>query len=101
MGKKRIKKQKITGWNLTCEDASHLGGPMGSEYTAYLFTKHFQNKEDAETYPEYYHKELGHYFNKEDCRWKKSETKKNTFYMDSLAFIWTLELIEFTEREEK
>jgi hypothetical protein len=37
--------QKI--YSLTCEDASSLGGPMGSEHTTHLFTKPFSSFEKA------------------------------------------------------
>jgi len=37
-------------YNLTCEDASHLGGPMGSEYTTHIFTKPFTTVKRAKQY---------------------------------------------------
>jgi hypothetical protein len=34
-------------WKVTKEDLSHLGGPMGSEYTTTILTKLFSEKEKA------------------------------------------------------
>lgn len=35
---------------LTCDDASHLGGPMGTEYTTTIYSKPFSTKEKAFAY---------------------------------------------------
>ncbi len=43
-------------YNLTCEDASHLGGPMGTEYTEFMWTKPFSSLEKAKAYAKKYHK---------------------------------------------
>lgn len=43
-------KQKI--YLLSCEDASNMGGPMGSEYTTHLWTKPFTTIEKAKDYAE-------------------------------------------------
>jgi hypothetical protein len=37
-------------FQLTCEDASNLGGPMGSEYTTTLWTELFTEREKAVKY---------------------------------------------------
>lgn len=42
-------------WQLTAEDHSHLGGPMGTEYTTTLWTKLFTTRSGAKNYVE--HKE--------------------------------------------
>jgi hypothetical protein len=45
--------QRIRGeyvYNLECEDASHLGGPMGTEYTTTLWVKPFASMQAAKKY---------------------------------------------------
>lgn len=37
-------------FNLTATDMSHLGGPMGTEYTSINFVKSFKNLENAQKY---------------------------------------------------
>ena len=37
---------------LECEDASGMGGPMGTEYTEHLWTKPFSSIEKAKKYAE-------------------------------------------------
>lgn len=39
-------------WEVVREDARHLGGPMGSEYTETIETKLFREKKDAWEYLE-------------------------------------------------
>ena len=41
---------KIAGWTLEAEDLSHLGGPMGTEYTTTMFVRNFGTLEEAKTY---------------------------------------------------
>ena len=41
-------------YNLICEDASHLGGPMGTEYTTHVFTKSFTTPKRAKQHAEEY-----------------------------------------------
>ena len=56
-------------YNLTCEDASHFGGPMGSEYTTHIFTKPFTTPKRAKKYAADYVKE-------EKLEWTKRGTGK-------------------------
>lgn len=39
---------------LECEDASHLGGPMGTEYTTHMFTKPFRTANRAKEWAKEY-----------------------------------------------
>lgn len=68
---------------LTCEDASHLGGPMGSEYTTLVFTKVYSSVEVAQKKAEEYQ----HGF-PEWARWKENDKK---MWCDSGAYIWTIQ----------
>jgi hypothetical protein len=41
---------------LICEDASSLGGPMGSQHTDFMWIKPFSDRDKAKTYAEKYAK---------------------------------------------
>lgn len=69
-------------FNLICEDASHLGGPMGTEYTTHLWTKTFSSVDKAKAYAEKYCK-------KEEFRWEKGERGK--WFVDARTHIFTIE----------
>lgn len=47
-----MKKQPIEIYELLSENLSHLGGPMGSEYTTDNWRKHFDDVELAKKYAE-------------------------------------------------
>jgi len=60
--------QKI--YNLTCEDATHLGGPMGTEYTTHMWTKPFSSIDKSREYAENYVKDKqGKIVYKPDKNW--------------------------------
>jgi plasmid replication initiation protein len=42
---------------MVCEDASHLGGPMGTEYTTHIFSKVFRSVKAAKLCAEKYRTE--------------------------------------------
>jgi hypothetical protein len=44
----------MTIFNLECEDASHLGGPMGTEHTTLVFTQPCRTLERAKEFAENY-----------------------------------------------
>jgi len=44
-------------FNLTATDMSHLGGPMGTEYTNTMFVKTFKSVENAQKYAQKDYKE--------------------------------------------
>jgi hypothetical protein len=69
---------------LHCEDASHLGGRMGTEYTTLLFTKVFKNLNDAKNFPSQYQKDI--------LNWASWEKYEDRWVMDSGQYIWTIEL---------
>ena len=69
---------------LVCEDASHLGGPMGSEYTTFVFSKPFGSVESAKKYAVKYQKGGFPTW----AGWKKSG--RNRIVCDSGAYIWTI-----------
>jgi hypothetical protein len=48
----KAKAKKIVVFQLQSENLTHLGGPMGSEYTTTNFTKPFGSLADAKTYAE-------------------------------------------------
>jgi len=78
---------------LTCEDASHLGGPMGTEYTTHVFSKGFGSISDAQQYATDYQ---GKQYRKdyEGQRWPKYATwrdwKDGHISCDSGLYIWTI-----------
>ena len=55
-------------WETTREDASHLGGPMGKEYTTVIESKPFSDKDKAFSYLEKIAKKYGEKLDKEN--WK-------------------------------
>jgi len=69
-------------YNLACEDASHLGGMMGTEYTTHMFSRLFTTLEKAQKYAESY----GSGF----PEWASWEQDKKHYWCDSGAFIWTI-----------
>jgi hypothetical protein len=48
----KAKTKKIAVFQLESENLSHLGGPMGSEYTTTNYTKPFASLVDAKAYAE-------------------------------------------------
>lgn len=44
--------KNVKVFQLECEDASGLGGPMGTETTSTIFTKLFSSREKAHAYAE-------------------------------------------------
>ena len=52
--KNNVEKKSNKIFVLTCEDASHLGGPMGSEYTEFLWNKLFSDRDKAKAHAEKY-----------------------------------------------
>ena len=49
-----------TFYELVCEDYTHLGGPMGSEYTTTIFRKAFSTVGKAKKYAENDHQKRRH-----------------------------------------
>lgn len=45
-----------TIYMLECQDASHLGGPMGTEYTTHMFSKLFRSVDAAKRWAKDYQK---------------------------------------------
>ena len=70
---------------LTCEDASHLGGPMGSEYTTPVETEIFKSLKSAQAYAE------GKHWN-DDSEWMSH--RDGHWSADVLAYIWSIETKE-------
>lgn len=81
------KQQTAVGAVLICEDASHLGGPMGSEYTTEMWRKEFASVKDAKAYAE---KDAEKYI---DGNWSRKWTKHSTgnWGWDARAVIYTVE----------
>jgi hypothetical protein len=59
-----MKTKKTKLFMLIAEDASHLGGPMGSEYTTHMWSKPFSSVEKARAYAEKFAKRRASI-----CRW--------------------------------
>lgn len=70
-------------YNLTCEDASHLGGPMGTEYTTHVFTKPFTTLQKAKDYAKKYQKNWP-----EHAEW--IQDSKTRWHVDSSAYIFEI-----------
>jgi hypothetical protein len=68
---------------LTCEDASHLGGPMGSEYTIKVFSKPFSTLPKAKAHARKYNGEWPSW-----AKWKKIE--KDVWEVDARTHIYTI-----------
>lgn len=68
---------------LVCEDASHLGGPMGTEYTTHLFSKQFPSIEAAQNYAKEFEENFSEW-----ATWKKSG--ENNLVCDSGPYIWKI-----------
>jgi hypothetical protein len=91
---KETKNKKI--FNLVCEDASHLGGPMGTEYTEYMWSKLFSSKEKAKAYAE---KFSG--VKSKSLRWKEEEEYEPEWQRDGKELSWDSGPYVFTIKEEK
>ena len=81
-----MKEKKLYIYNLICEDASHLGGPMGSEYTEHIFTKPFSDLQKAKNYAVKYSERK---YWEDWMKWKKDG--KNSWYLDEGSYIFTIE----------
>ena len=68
-------------YNLTCEDASHLGGPMGTEYTTHVFTKPFTTLQKAKQHAHKYQKNWP-----EHAKWIQDSPIR--WHVDSGAYIF-------------
>jgi len=79
-----MKNEAVTVFNLICEDASHLGGPMGTEYTTHVFTKPFVSVEKAKEFAKKYQKKWP-----EHATWKRDG--RNRLYCDATYYIWAIE----------
>jgi hypothetical protein len=89
--------QRVRGeyvYNLELEDASHLGGPMGTEYTTTIWVKPFASMQRAKAYAEKYAKKKG---NEREPEWKKSQntdgTNKHVFW-DAGAYIFNIHRVK-------
>lgn len=71
---------------LSCEDASHLGGPMGTEYTTHLFSKVFSSVDKA--------KEFAQSYQKIWPTWAKWYTDGTKYWVDSGTYIWKIAPVE-------
>jgi hypothetical protein len=68
---------------LTCEDASHLGGMMGTEYVIFVFSKSFDSTESAKKYAEEYQGGFP--------SWSSWKVHSNgDISCDSSVYIWTI-----------
>lgn len=81
---------------LGCEDASHLGGPMGTEYTTPMWSKPFSTVEKAKKYAEDYVKKK---FCKVDIDWRETVSSENEKYhaWDAMRYIF---YIRFKQMDE-
>ena len=76
---------KESGFILVCEDASHLGGPMGSEYTEHVFSKVFPSSMEAQEYAVKYQDK------KHWPEWAEWNMQSNgSLTCDSGRYIWTI-----------
>jgi len=73
---------------LTCEDASHLGGPMGTEYTTHMFSKPFASLESAQRFAEKYSDDHGGLASKE-MKWTK-DWYRERWAEDASKFIFVI-----------
>ena len=64
-------------YSLTSENLTHLGGPMGSEYTTTNWRKYFETLEEAKEYAE------KDYNGKEKIKWSGS----NKIHSQDLLFV--------------
>jgi len=71
---------------LICEDASHLGGPMGSEYTEHVFSKAFPSILEAQKYAV---KKQGKGRWPDYAEWTQQSNGNLT--CDSGCYIWTIQ----------
>ena len=79
-----MKINKNLVWVLTCEDASHLGGPMGTEYTTLCWTRLFAKQESAKKYAEGFIRKI---WKKPAIDWKVND---NHIAWDALSHIFTI-----------
>jgi hypothetical protein len=70
-------------YNLTCEDASHLGGPMGTEYTTHVFTKPFTTLQKAKDYAKKYQKNWPEY-----AKWEQDS--RTRWHVDTGVYIFAI-----------
>jgi hypothetical protein len=76
-------------YNLTCEDASHLGGPMGTEYTTHVFTKPFTTLQKAKDYAKKYHKGSKlEFIWPEYAKWEQDSSVR--WHVDAGAYIFEI-----------
>ena len=68
---------------LECEDASGLGGPMGTEHTTHVFSKPFLTLETAMEHAQTHHQK----YRKDKLNWKRD---KNSWYVDGSTHIYTI-----------
>ncbi len=76
-------------YNLICEDAGGLGGPMGSEHTDYIFTQPCSSLKVAKAYAEKYRKKNCKGDWPKYAEWESQE--KGRWFVDSGAYIFTIE----------
>jgi len=77
-------------YSLDCEDASHLGGPMGTEYTVHVWSMIFADLDSAKEHAERYIKE--------PIDWKKDSI---SWYADVGAYVFTIKKARVLERSKK
>lgn len=75
---------------LICEDASNLGGPMGTEFTTEMWKKTFPSVEAAKEYAE---KDANKYIDK---NWSRKWTRHSTglWGWDARAVVYTIETLK-------
>lgn len=74
---------------MECENASHLGGPMGTEYTTPIFSKPFTTIDKAKKYAEDYVKKEKKLISV-NADWKESDDSGSRKYYcwDAMAYIF-------------
>ncbi len=78
--------EEVKIYMLTCEDASHLGGPMGTEYTTTMWNKLFNSVELAKKHAEDFTKQKGDW-SREEGYWS----------WDAGAYIFIIRKVKFEE----
>ena len=72
---------------LICEDASNLGGPMGSESTYHVFSKPFSSLGGAKEYAKSHNGKI----NKAPMDWKWRRDGKNRWSIDARTHLYSIE----------
>jgi len=79
---------------LICEDASNLGGPMGSEYTTHVFSKVFSSLQSAKDYAKAHRERRGGKW-PDWAEWKRD--RKTHWHVDAGTHIYKIDYQEVEE----